>query len=652
MRIPLDYYRMLGIGVQASTAQVDQAYQERLSILPRREYSDFATVARKHLLDRAYGVLGDHPQRVAYTQEFQQMLQESETGEGLGKPWVEVEKRDLVGALILMLELGEYEATLKIAAPFLDTKQNLALTQGQLGEPQIVRADLILSMALACLHLAREQWQLGHYEAAATVGDRGLHLLAQEGIFLGLRGELQGDLFKLRPYRILELVAQGDQAPLARERGIQLLRNILEERGGIEGAGEDHSGLNTDDFLRFVQQVRSYLTIKEQQNLFLQEAQRPSPVAAYLASYALIAGGFCGRQPEQILQAQIFLKRLAKRQDVGLERAICALMLGQTDEALTFLSQSRDQQVVQLIQQASGEAEDALPGLCFYTERWLSKEVFPYFRDLSRHSSSLQAYFADERVQTVLEDLPEPPPERESPPPPQEKGEKGGKLEKTAPIAADKPSPPAGTGHRTPRRGRSGSGLVPWGAMALVLLLGGAMVALVQVVERVLTPPVSLPSPGVALPLNQPPVAIPPRDTPPANGKPPSTEGELTQEQAKQVVITWLNKKALAFGPDHQVDALKEILTGKALQTWSANARNLSGSNTYRMYEHQVQVLEIQGDPAQSQGSVLAQVQEKSDFYIGRTRNPRESYNASIKVRYGLVKGDRGWLIDSINVAK
>jgi hypothetical protein len=67
---------------------------------------------------------------------------------------------------------------------------------------------------------------------------------------------------------------------------------MLQERGGIDGTSADQSGLNVDDFLRFVQQLRSYLTAEEQQELFEAESQRPSAVATYLAVYALLARGF------------------------------------------------------------------------------------------------------------------------------------------------------------------------------------------------------------------------------------------------------------------------------------------------------------------------------------------------------------------------
>lgn len=66
----------------------------------------------------------------------------------------------------------------------------------------------------------------------------------------------------------------------------------------------DDSGLNVDSFLRFIQQIRVYLTAEEQQILFENEAKRPSPAAAYLTAYACLARGFTERKPDLIIKAK------------------------------------------------------------------------------------------------------------------------------------------------------------------------------------------------------------------------------------------------------------------------------------------------------------------------------------------------------------
>ena len=221
-----------------------------------------------------------------------------------------------------------------------------------------------------------------------------------------MRGEIQSDLYKLRPYRVLELLALPEDSTNERRQGLRLLREMLQERGGIDGTGTDQSGLNIDDFLRFIQQLRGYLTAAEQQTLFEEEARRPSAVATYLAVYALLARGFAQREPALIRRAKSMLVRLGVRQDVHLEQGVCALLLGQTEEASRALELSHEVEPIAYIRENSQGSPDLLPGLCLYSERWLQEEVFPHFRDLSQQQVSLKDYFADEQVQAYLEELP------------------------------------------------------------------------------------------------------------------------------------------------------------------------------------------------------------------------------------------------------
>ncbi|NJK28488.1 MAG: J domain-containing protein [Coleofasciculaceae cyanobacterium SM2_3_26] len=70
MLVPLDYYRILGVTIQATAEQLGQAYRDRSLQMPRREYSAAAIDARKQLLDEAYSVLSDSKQRKAYDAQF------------------------------------------------------------------------------------------------------------------------------------------------------------------------------------------------------------------------------------------------------------------------------------------------------------------------------------------------------------------------------------------------------------------------------------------------------------------------------------------------------------------------------------------------------------------------------------------------------
>jgi hypothetical protein len=422
--VPLDYYRILGLPIQATAEQLQQAHRDRSRQFPRREYSDVAIDSRKQLIDEAYAVLSDAEERQIYDGSFLAKAYEIDSGQPSGDPQsfgrlesstteldphtpsIEIEPEQLVGALLILQELGEYELVLKLALPYLGAN-NISLKQGRFGDPQLVVPDIVLTVALACLELGREQWQQGQYQKAATSLETGQELLLREELFPNVRGEIQADLYKLRPYRVLELLALPESNVKDRRHGLQLLRDMLEERQGIDGNGDDRSGLTVDDFLRFIQQLRGHLTAREQQELFEAEARRPSAVATYLAVYALVARGFADRQPALIRRAKLMLTHLGRRQDVHLEQAVCALLLGQTEEASQALELTQEHELLEFIRENSQDSPDLLPGLCLYGERWLQTEVFPYFRDLAQDEASLKDYFADPECQAYLESLPE-----------------------------------------------------------------------------------------------------------------------------------------------------------------------------------------------------------------------------------------------------
>ena len=427
MRIPLDYYRILGIPLQVTEEQISQAYQDRLVQLPRREYTEVAIASRKELLDRAYSILSDAEQRAEYdqkwwrtadneTQENAESVPSEDTNEEIDlstenddpdpqSPWIEISASQLIGALLIFQELGEYELIGQYGESALRDSDDPSVFLAS-------RQDLVLTIALANLELSREQWQNQNYERASFFGVKALAWLQEENLHSTIQQEVRNELYRLRPYRILEklTLSQAEDSDAEgtlrdRDQGLQLLKEMIQDRRGIEGRGNDRSGLGTDDFLRFVQQLRNHLTVDEQLDLFVEESERPSVAASYLASYALIAKGFSQRKPSYLVQCQSLLNKFKNRQDTGLEEAICALLLGQTQLANQSLEKSQDQKALTFIQQRSQGSPDLLPGLCSYGESWLQTEIFPHFRDLVGQRASLEDYFSDADVQIYLETL-------------------------------------------------------------------------------------------------------------------------------------------------------------------------------------------------------------------------------------------------------
>lgn len=408
MRIPLDYYRILGLTSQATFEQIQQTHRDRVLSMPRREYSDAAIASRKRIIDSAYALLADPAQRRDYDASVA-LEQEEQTADPNIKidrdrsptPAIEIDDQDLPGLLLVLYELGEYEQVLITAEPYFDSNAISFQSVRIARDP-----DVTLTVSLSYLEVGRENWKQGQYEHAAQSLEAGQELLLKEGLFLSVRSEIQADLFRLRPYRILELLAAPDSKVAEHRQGMLLLQEMLEARRGIDGTGNDSSGLGIDDFLRFIQQLRGYMTATEQQTLFEDEARRPSSVASYLAVYALIARGFSQRQPALIRRAKGLLVKLSVKQDIHLEQAVCALLLGQTEEANSAIEQSGELEQIEFIRRNSEDSPDLLPGLCLYSERWLQEEVYPHFRDLINQVVSLKDYFADDQVQSYLEELP------------------------------------------------------------------------------------------------------------------------------------------------------------------------------------------------------------------------------------------------------
>jgi hypothetical protein len=438
VQIPLDYYRILGLPIQATAEQLRQAHRDRSLQLPRREFSNVAIEARKQLIDEAFAVLSEDESRHTYDSKFlastysyevagdatagsppagessltadlgeaalRSLATETATQDLQGS-CIRIDEKQFVGALLILLEVGEYEQVIQLGRPYL-TSGTQDVADGTLGPADAVLGDIVLCLALACLELGREQWQQRQYEVAAESLETGNELLVGENRFPAIRAEIQAELYKLRPYRILELLARPLEQTRERRQGMKLLKTMLEDRGGIEGTEDDLSGLPIDDFLRFIQQLRDYLTASEQQELFEHEARRPSPVATYLTVYALLARGFAHHQPALVRRAKQLLMRLGGQQDVHLEQAVCAMLLGQTEEANRALELSQEYEPLAFIREQSRTAPDLLPGLCLYAERWLKDEVFPHFRDLKDQQTTLKDYFADAQVQAYLEAMP------------------------------------------------------------------------------------------------------------------------------------------------------------------------------------------------------------------------------------------------------
>lgn len=714
MRIPLDLYQILGVPIQATSEQLQQAFSDRRQQLPRQQYSKAAIQSRNQLLEQAYAVLSNEELKATYDRSILAEIGTSDGAVGSSTDTIasgmELEEEQLVGALLLLQDLGEYDTILELGEIYLN--RAIDLNQLPTQTTPVAEEDVVLTMALAHLEAGREQWQQQQFEQTSESLLKGRDLLIREQCFPELQQEIQTDLDMLRPYQILERLSLPLEDP-ERQQGLSLLQDTLDQRGGIDGRREDQSGLGIDDFLRFVQQLRSHLTVEEQQELFEKESQRPSAVASYLASYALVAGGFSQGKPHEIQQAQARLSHLATRQDTYVEQAMCSLLLGHPNIATQILPLSQDEESLTFIRQYSEGAEDEIPGLFLYTEHWLQQEVYPYFRDLVDQPVSLQDYFNDKNIQSALCAL-EPiaesttrqaasahlPRADQTASSARSVAEELQSLqavniqELQSEIAAEQRSttseknipqtafasgpnsglfsgshdrgsqgidpataPPAvrqGGPVRPLRRPRKRSGRPPsWLPLAGALLLGmmavGGLAALIWRSKPVVK---DSPDGPAIVQTGDPDVS---RPTPSGTGTPTpnvalpqASEGQLSAEEARQIIDSWQTIKAQAKGQSHQIDQLKQILVEPMLSDWTVKAQNEKARSAY--WEYQLEDLKVEKVEPQGENGASIFVEIKESGKILAEGEVEYSYQDPYKARYDVVRQGDQWRIKNAKV--
>ena len=782
MRIPLDYYRILSVPVKATSEQLERAYSDRLMQQPRREYSESAIKARKELIKYSYQVLSDAEQRASYDAQFlinmqpvtaSQPMEEGESADSesveeteitavsLAKPTIEISSGQLVGALLILHELGEYETVLELGIDYYNYREQ---EQEDLETEEVfldtTQEDLILSLSLAYLEFGREQWHRQEYEKAATSGQMGIELLQQKSLFPHIQEELERDLYRLRPYRVLELISQNPTQSVARTAGFTLLQSMLLQREGIEGKGEDRSGLNFDQFLCFIQQLRTYLTSAEQQQLFDNESQSNSAIANYLSVYALLGRGFSLKQPELVLRAQRKLDTLGEKQDVSWEQAVSALLLGHTEKAIHKLRHASDLTILKKVEQHSLNSTDLLPGLCFYGEQWLQEDVLAQFCDLLTCQLTLKEYFADPQVQLYLEDLtpgalemnsssskavkhksqlqesqskieggikslwrnlfspakpalaqtnssnsaripakevvttarartsysvktrtePTEPSiaasiatiEREPVVASTQQVNRGsvapGKIYQqnlrpkkslSLPLQPTNRAVRASAATKVPRksvarpgsRRKKRSRATLWkGWLFIFSLILGAGTISHAAIRLFLSPNFKTANQTqLAIAVSQPAIQLPPKKTKPVVPKPKLTFAE----QSQQVIQTWLSSKSAAFGKEHKIDQLNNILAEPLLTTWRERAVSYQSENSHREYQHQITMRSATIDPNnQNKATAEAEVKEVAKHYQSGQLDDAQSYNDNLLVRYQLTRQGEKWLINNAEVLK
>ena len=402
MELPIDHFRLLGVNPATDAQAVLHTLQQRLDRLPEQGFTAETLQARAELLRASADLLSDPERRGDYETSLTTLAaREPSALAALDIP----SSRD-VGGLLLLLEAGQALDCFELAQRCLQPPRAPALGSGR-------EADLALLAGLACLAAAADLHQQRRYESAAQTLQQGQQLLQRIGQQPLLRQQLQDELDGLQPFRVLDLLSRDLTATAERSEGLTLLDALVQRRGGLEGDADPR--LPRSEFQAFFKQIRSFLTVQEQMDLFSRWGDHSS-AAHFLATTALTASGFARRKPEQIATA---LERLHSSGQEGTQplQACLQLLLGKVDQGLALFAKGAPPD---LRQWAEAQSNDPLAQLCAYTRDWLARDVLPGYRDLEA-DPDLEAYFADRDVQTYVEQhdraAPEPGDRRTSPNP-------------------------------------------------------------------------------------------------------------------------------------------------------------------------------------------------------------------------------------------
>ncbi len=387
LELPLDHFRLIGVNPSATSEEILRAFQLRLDKTPDEGFTYEVLNQRSELLRLTADLLTNPESRREYENLFLN-----------GVSGLEFSSNREVAGLILLWESGASKEAFKITRKALQPPQTPAL--GSTRE-----ADLTLLAALTARDSAIQEQQLRAYSNAADYLHEGIQLLQRMGKLGEIRKELEEDLAALLPYRILDLLSRDLNDQDSHKKGLSMLENLIIKRGGLEGNNKSEYGnfLNQQEFEAFFQQIKPYLTVQEQVDLFIELQKRGSLEAGFLAFLSLTAIGFSRRKPEKLFEARRILKKLNLSGLDSMPLIGCLdLLLADIDQASARFSSSSDENLRDWLNNYPG---NQLEAICIFCKNWLENDVLVGYRDIESKEVDLDSWFEDREIQEFIEKL-------------------------------------------------------------------------------------------------------------------------------------------------------------------------------------------------------------------------------------------------------
>ncbi len=387
MELPLDHFRLIGVSPSATSEEILRAFQLRLDKTPDEGFTYEVLSQRSELLRLTADLLTDPDSR----REYETLLLNGASGLDLSS------NREIAG-LILLWESGSPKEAFKITRKALQPPQTPALGSSR-------EADLTLLAALTSRDAAIEEQEKRSYSNAAEFLQEGIQLLQRMGKLGELRKTLEEDLVSLLPYRILDLLSRDLNENDSHMKGLSMLENFIIKRGGLEGKNKSEydNYLNQHEFESFFQQIKPFLTVQEQIDLFLELQKRGSSEAGFLAFLSLTAIGFARRKPEKLFEARKILKKLNLSGLDSMPLIGCLdLLLADVEQSSARFLSSSDEKLRDWLNNFPGEKLEAI---CIFCKNWLENDVLVGYRDIDLKEIDLDSWFQDREIQEFIEQL-------------------------------------------------------------------------------------------------------------------------------------------------------------------------------------------------------------------------------------------------------
>ncbi|PON93823.1 DnaJ domain containing protein [Trema orientale] len=417
--VPIDFYQVLGAETHFLGDGIRRAYEARVSKPPQYGFSQEALLSRRQILQAACETLVDPSLR----REYNQSLVEDEEGTLLTQvPWDKVP-----GALCVLQEAGKTELVLQIGESLLRERLPKSFKQDVVLAMALAYVDLSRdAMALSPPDFIRGCEVLER--ALKLLQEEGASSLAPD---LQAQIDETLEEITPRCVLELLALPLNDENKSRREEGLRGVRNILWAVGGGGAAaiagGFSRENFMNEAFIRMTANEQVDLFAATPSNIPAESFEVYGVALALVARAFVGKKPHLIQDADNLFQQlqqtkvnalgnalNVYTSRDNREIDFALERGLCSLLVGELDDCRSWLgldtvdSPYRNPSIVDFVLENSKDDNDDdsdLPGLCKLLETWLMEVVFPRFRDTKDIQFKLGDYYDDPTVLRYLERL-------------------------------------------------------------------------------------------------------------------------------------------------------------------------------------------------------------------------------------------------------